>query len=284
MKIHYSNIHGCQNEYGFLDLVKEPLDLVEKDFPSLAREIAQKEASDGMILLMPPAEPHKADCRMRIFNADGSEAEMCGNGIRGLSLLFDKNHGPKDEIRVETIAGIRECKILDRSESKYDVQVNMGRPTFIPSLIPVIFEDVMVINEEFEVLGKSFMVSCVNIGNPHCVVDVRDVDEIDVAKYGPAIEKNEAFPEGVNVEFVENKNGVIRQRTWERGSGETKACGTGATAAGITLIMRSKVDSPVDIQLRGGMLRVEWDGLREAYLTGPAEIRSTSTLDWGQVT
>lgn len=283
MKINYINIHGCQNEYGFLSRMGQAAEFKEGDWPKLAQMIAQKEGGDGMILMLPPEDPQKANCRMRIFNADGSEAEMCGNGIRSLCLLYDRQFGPIDLIRVETKAGVRECNILDRSDDVYEVRVNMGRPTFIPSRIPVVFEDVMVIDEEFEVLDKSFMVSCVNIGNPHCVVDVRDIEEIDVAKYGPAIEKHEVFPEGVNVEFVQNRNGVITQRTWERGSGETKACGTGATAAGITLIMRSKVDSPVDVHLRGGTLRIEWDGLREAYMTGPAEFRSEAEIDFDGV-
>lgn len=281
MKLEYQNWNGCKNEYSFLDFTEKKLEFSAEKLKELAQKISSQEKNDGMILLLPAEDQAKAQYRMRIFNADGSEAEMCGNGIRCLAALIDQRFGPKDEIVIETIAGLRPCTILDRQDpNRVIVKVNMGRPTFIPSKIPVLFEDVVVMDEEFEVDDKLFRVSCVNIGNPHCVIEVPDLQNFDVAKYGPLIEKHEAFPEGVNVEFIHNNQGEVSQRTWERGSGETQACGTGACAVGVTLIMRNRVDSPVDIQLKGGTLRVEWDGLREVWMTGEAVPGEMSSIEF----
>lgn len=281
MKIEFQNLSGCENAYSFINLMGDtspPIPL--KKIPELARKLSSQEGTDGMILMVPPQHPDKTDCGMRIFNKDGSEAQMCGNGIRGLAKFYERFFGPKDSLKVETVAGLRECFVLDRSDpEKFKVKVNMGRPTFIPAKIPVLFDDVIVMNEEFEVDDKTFMVSCANLGNPHCVIEIKDLESFDVARYGPQIEKHEAFPEGVNVEFIENKNGEIFQRTWERGSGETKACGTGACAAAITSIMRNRTESPVEVHLRGGTLIIEWDGLREVWMTGDAVSGVEATIE-----
>jgi len=287
MRLPYQKLHGCQNEYLFVDLLSaESKSLNDVDFGGLSRQYSNRESgigSDGLILLLPPQDPSKADVRMQIFNADGSEAEMCGNGIRCLAKVFHEHHREKSDtkpIRVETLAGVRECFLIDTADpERFMVRVNMGRPSFLPTNIPVEFDDVMVIEEEFEVEDKEFLVSCVSLGNPHCVVDVESLENFEVAHYGPLIEKHPAFPKGVNVEFIEIKNDQVSQRTWERGSGETKACGTGACAVGMTLIMRKKLKSPVDIHLHGGDLRVEWDGLREAWLTGEAVSGPTGELE-----
>lgn len=278
MKLPYRKLHGCKNDYIFLDLSSLEDRPKREQIEAAAKKYSDRQNSigaDGIILMMPAADTTKAEIGMRIFNADGSEAEICGNGIRGLTKFFYETKDLKPEVdkplRIETLAGIRECFVLDHSNPEnWTVKVNMGRPSFLPSKIPVDFDDVMILDEEFEVIDKTFRVSCVSIGNPHCVIEVSGLDQFEVEKYGPAIEKHPAFPQGTNVEFVEHKNSNLMQRTWERGSGETQACGSGACAAGVTQIMRRKMQSPVDVYLKGGHLRIEWDGLREVWMTGEA--------------
>lgn len=275
MKWPYRKMHGCRNDYIYLDFLKgQPQGLDQIAWPDFSRTLADRSkglGADGLILLWPPEDPAKADARMKMYNADGSEAEMCGNGIRCLAKILYDDHGQKSSYRIETKAGVRECCLISTEDSTcYQVQVNMGRPTFIPAKIPVEFPDVMVMNEEFEVDDQLFRVSCVSMGNPHCVIEVKDLENFDVARYGPQIEKHEVFPQGVNVEFIERKEMDVYQRTWERGSGETMACGTGACAVAVSLILRNRLDSPVDVHLRGGSLRIEWDGLREVWMTGEA--------------
>ena len=277
-------MHGCQNDYIYLNLFKNPCpQLPELDLPALARKLSDRKTgigADGLIIVGPPSEAN-ADAAMVMFNADGSQGKMCGNGLRCVGKMLDETLGGKDKFRVSTMSGIREVQIIQRqSPQKYLVRANMGRPSFLPANLPVIFDDVMVMNEEFEVGGKAFRISCVSMGNPHCVVEVTDLQNFPVQEYGPLFEKHEVFPEGVNVEFIERgPTGEIFQRTWERGSGETKACGTGACAVAVTLIMSAKHASPVSIQLKGGQFQVEWDGLREVYLTGEAVTESEGEIE-----
>lgn len=285
MKFAFEKWQGCGNEYVFIDLAFSSQEKLPEPLPvEWVQKISDRKGplgSDGLILLLPPQDKAKAMARMRMFNADASEAEMCGNGLRCLAAMIHERRPDLKKFEVETKAGLRACEILENpAPGQYEVRLNMGRPSFIPSNIPVIFNDVMVINEEFEIDGRDFLISCVSLGNPHCVVDVKDLENFPVEKYGPLFEKHEVFPNGVNVEFIEYRDGQVFQRTWERGSGETKACGTGACAVGVTLIMRNRVDSPVDIQLRGGKLKVEWDGLREVYLQGEAIKELEGEISW----
>ncbi|PIR23267.1 MAG: diaminopimelate epimerase [Deltaproteobacteria bacterium CG11_big_fil_rev_8_21_14_0_20_45_16] len=284
MLLNYQKLHGCHNEYIYLNFLDSPLP-EPTDWAALSQKISGRNGSigsDGLILLLPPDNPAKAEVKMRMFNVDGSEAEMCGNGVRCVAKLYFEMKSPdsKSPIRVETLAGIRECFVLEHNNpERFIIKVNMGRPSFLPANIPVDFDDVVVVNEEFDVDGKTFMMSCVSIGNPHCVIEVKDLDTFDVERYGRQIEKHSAFPKGINVEFIEMKDDLVFQRTWERGSGETKACGTGACAVGVTMVFRNRIDSPVDIRLRGGDLRVEWDGLREVWLTGEAVSMSSGQIE-----
>lgn len=277
-------MHGCGNDYVYVNLFKTSIPELQKiNLPELSRRISNRKTgigSDGLIFVG-PASNDTADAAMVMFNADGSEGKMCGNGIRCVAKLLHETNGKKEAYKISTLSGVRECKILKaESPSKMIVRANMGRPAFLPAKIPVLFDDVMVMNEEFEILDKTFRISCVSMGNPHCVIEVEDLENFPVEKYGPLIEKHEAFPEGINVEFIEVKpTGEVHQRTWERGSGETKACGTGACAVGVTLIMGKKQTSPIDIYLKGGKLSVEWDGLREVYLTGEAVTEGEGQFD-----
>jgi diaminopimelate epimerase len=283
MQIPYVKMHGARNDYVYINLLsfKAP-GLEQMPWADLAKLVSDRQrgiGADGLILVGPPSQSG-ADAAMVMFNADGSVGKMCGNGIRCVSKILDETLGPKESFKISTLSGVKECFMMERlSPEKAVVRVNMGRPTFLPDKIPVLFEDVMVMHEEFEVADRTFKISCVSMGNPHCVIEVENLESFPVEKYGPLIEKHEAFPEGVNVEFIEIKNGKVYQRTWERGSGETMACGTGACAVGVVLIMGRLMKSPVQINLRGGSLTVEWDGLREVYLTGEAVTESRGTID-----
>lgn len=285
MELKYQKLHGCQNDYIFFDFQGgATLSAEAVDWPEVSRQLSRRESSigsDGVILLLDPEDSQKADVRMRMFNADGSEAEMCGNGLRCVAkIVADREPGLQKEIRVETLAGVKHCEILEGGTSKESlVRANMGRPNFLPPKIPVLFDDVLVMDEEFQVDDLTCRVSCLSMGNPHTVIEVMRLEDFDVARYGPQIEKHEVFPSGTNVEFVEVKGMEVHQRTWERGSGETQACGTGACAAAVTLIMRNRIDSPVDVVLKGGRLQIEWDGLRDVWMTGEAVRMGEGVVD-----
>lgn len=276
-----TKIHGCKNDYIFFDFIwsgeKPP-----KGFSpaKAAKALSPRDGragsigADGIILLLPSQSP-AALAEMRIFNADGSEAEMCGNGLRGtVKYVAEKlltSGVDRKDYPIATLSGLRTGQVIEKeSAERWLIRTDMGRPSFLPNKIPVLFDDVMVMNEEFEVDGRLFRVSCVSMGNPHCVIEVEDLESFPVAHFGPLFEKHEVFPQGTNVEFIELKDGKVFQRTWERGSGETMACGTGACAVGVALMMHRKFQKKVDIHLKGGILSVEWDGLREVYLTGEA--------------
>jgi diaminopimelate epimerase len=283
MKVPYTKMHGCHNDYVYVDNLDGSFsEVLSTDLSNVAKRVSDRKTgvgSDGLIVLEKSSNPHCA-AKMRMFNADGSEGKMCGNGIRCVAKLLYEKLGKRDSYKIETAAGVRECFILDSSDpARFLVKVNMGRASFLPAGIPVLFDDMMVLNEEFEVGGETLRINCVSMGNPHCVIFVDDVDHFPVDKFGPLIEKHEVFPEGVNVEFVEVRNGMVKQRTWERGSGETQACGTGACAVGVILILGGKLKNSVKIHLKGGALTVDWDGLREVWLTGEAVTEGTGSFE-----
>jgi diaminopimelate epimerase len=283
MSIAYTKMHGCHNDYIYVDnLDSRYPELFSANLSALAKKIADRKTgigSDGLIILEKPVTSG-AVAKMKMLNADGSEGKMCGNGIRCVAKLLHEKWGARESFKIDTAAGLRECFVLDSSDPKrFVVKVNMGRASFLPAALPVLFDDMMVMNEEFEIDGTTFHINCVSMGNPHCVIFVDDVDHFAVEKFGPLIEKHEVFPDGVNVEFVEVRNGLIKQRTWERGSGETQACGTGACAVGVILMLSGRMKSSVNIQLRGGSLTVNWDGLREVWLTGEAVTETTGTFE-----
>lgn len=285
-EIPYTKMNGCRNDYVYLDNLDGSLDaLTDDQIKTLAITVSNRKTNigaDGLIIMNKPTAASVGGlvhAQMRMFNADGSEGKMCGNGIRCVAKLLHEKLGPQPSFKISTLSGVRECFVLDATDPKrFQVKVNMGRPSFMPANLPVLFDDVMVMDEDFDIDGQNFKISCVSMGNPHCVIEVDSLDNFDVEKFGSKIEKHEAFPEGVNVEFIEIKNDKILQRTWERGSGETQACGTGAAAVGVVLVMKKKRKAPVDITLKGGQLRVEWDGLREAWLTGEAVTESSGVI------
>jgi diaminopimelate epimerase len=211
---------------------------------------------------------------MRMFNADGSESEMCGNGIRCVAkYAYDHGLVNSREISAETGAGILTLKLFVNERDKVDrVRVNMGRPRLTRGEIPMTgTPDEQVVNAELKVLDRTFHITCVSMGNPHCVIYVDNVEEFPVEKYGPPIENHPLFPNRTNVEFVEIISpGEIRQRTWERGAGETLACGTGASAVAVAGVLNNHTERRVLNHLLGGDLELEWSAEGDVYMTGPA--------------
>ncbi len=268
--IHFTKMHGIGNDYIFIDDRKYPVHRPDK--LSINMSDRHKGAgSDGLILIM---NSDKADFRMRMFNSDGSEAEMCGNGIRCFAkYVHDRGHTDKKAISIETPAGIKELRLSIRNGKTHSVTVNMGEPILRRDKIPMIGEPGMVLNEALELIdGINFDVSAVSMGNPHAVIFVEDVENFPVEKYGPFIENHQLFPQRTNVEFAQIvSRDVVIQRTWERGSGETMACGTGASAVTVAAALNGLTERKIKVILKGGELQTEWsESDNHVYLTGPA--------------
>ena len=210
---------------------------------------------------------------MKMFNSDGSEAEMCGNGIRCVGkFVYDKGFTNKTTLKIETLAGIKELK-LNLKEGKVDtVKVDMGTPIFEAKKIPVVSNEEIVRNLELEIYKKKFKFTCLSMGNPHAVAFIENVENLEVEKYGSKIEINEKFPKKTNVEFIEIVNKKhIKMRVWERGAGETLACGTGACASVVAGVTNNLLEEKVTVELLGGRLEIEWNKEnKHVYMTGPA--------------
>jgi len=276
----FTKMHGAGNDYVYIDGFAETV----SDPAALAIKVSDRHfgvGSDGLILILPS---EVADVRMRMFNADGSEAEMCGNGVRCVAK-YARDHGlvSGDEIRVETGAGVLPLQLAFAADGTVErVRVNMGMPRLMAGEIPTtLTADGMVVNVRLEVLDKTFAVTCVSMGNPHCVIYVDDVDTFPVATYGPAIENHPAFPKRINVEFVEIVSPTeVRQRTWERGAGETLACGTGASAVTVAGVLTGRTERSLVNHLRGGDLFLEWCEAGEVLLSGPAVEVFSGEFPW----
>ncbi len=268
--IPFTKLHGIGNDYIYINAIKHPVENPKK----LAIAMSNRNfgvGSDGLILILPSG---KADFTMRMFNADGSEAEMCGNGIRGFAkYVYDHGLTKKTTIAVETLAGIKQVRCTVKNGKVHTVTVDMGEPILLRDKIPMLGNPGMVIEEDLHVDGVKFSITAVSMGNPHVVIYVEDVKNFPVEKYGPMIENHELFPKRTNVEFVQIVTGKeVIQRTWERGSGETLACGTGASAVTVAGVLTEKTDRRLKVHLKGGNLAIEWNNKdNHVYLTGPAE-------------
>lgn len=267
--IPFTKMHGIGNDYIYIDTHTHPV----KNPSRLAIEMSDRNfgiGADGLILIMPSDE---ADFRMRMFNADGSEAEMCGNGIRCFAkYVYDHGLTEKKNISVETLAGVKHLDLIVKNKKVNSVTVNMGEPVILRERIPMTGEPGTVIDEPLQVDGVKFNITAVSMGNPHVIIYVEDVEQFPLEKYGPMIELHELFPNRTNVEFVQIVSGEeVIQRTWERGSGETLACGTGASAVTVAGVMNRKTNRSILVHLRGGDLNTEWNEEdNNVYLTGPA--------------
>lgn len=267
--LEFTKMQGLGNDYIYIDATKIRI----KNPSMLAKYMSDRHfgvGADGLILILPSS---KADFSMRMFNADGSEAEMCGNGIRCVAkFVYDKCLTDKKIITVDTKAGIKTLTLNVVGKYVDTVKVDMGIPKYESECIPVISNTKIAKNLKIEILDKIFDVTCVSMGNPHTVIFVDDVDSFDVKKYGELIEKNEMFPQRTNVEFVEIKdNSNIKMRVWERGTGETLACGTGACASVVACVLNGLTSCNVKVQLLGGNLDILYNDNNHVYMTGPAK-------------
>jgi diaminopimelate epimerase len=264
----FIKMHGIGNDYVYIDCFQRTVREPEK----LAIRMSDRHfgvGGDGLILIMPSDQ---ADARMRMFNADGSEAQMCGNGIRCLAkYVYDSGISRKSKLTVETLAGVLQLELLAANGTVQKVKVNMGMPRLRRQDIPMLGEGEQVLGETLAAGDREFTVTCVSMGNPHCVIYVDEVAQFPVTQYGPLLEHHPQFPQRTNVEWIEWLNRKeIRQRTWERGSGETLACGTGACAAAVASVLNRKTDRRVTVHLLGGDLEIEWADDNHVYMTGPA--------------
>lgn len=262
-------MHGIGNDYLFIDARRKKI----KNIEELAQKMSHRNfgvGSDGIILIL---NSNAADFKMRIFNADGSEAEMCGNGIRCFAkYVYDHGLTKKKKISIETLAGIKLVELFTKHDKVSKVRVDMGEPILLRDRIPMKGDPGMVINEELQLDGVKFNITALSMGNPHVVIYVEDIANFPVAKYGPMIENHPLFPKKTNVEFVQviSEKEVI-QRTWERGSGETLACGTGASAVTVAGVLTKRTNRQIVVHLTGGDLEIDWnENDNHVYMTGPA--------------
>lgn len=275
MKLKFSKMHGLGNDFVVLDGVRQAVSLT----PEQLRYLADRNFGVGCDQILLVEEPSQAgvDFRYRIFNADGSEVEQCGNGARCfVRFVHEQGLTDKREIKVETRRGI----ITPRLEANGSVTVDMGEPRFLPAEIPFLHdEDVVIYN--LDVADETLEISVVSMGNPHAVQVVDSVDTAPVGQHGPLIENHEQFPQRVNAGFMQVVDRhAIKLRVFERGSGETLACGTGACAAVVTGIRRGLLDSPVRVTTRGGDLNIAWGGPgRPVLMTGPAMTVFTGEIE-----
>ncbi|MCD7774455.1 MAG: diaminopimelate epimerase [Clostridiales bacterium] len=277
----FTKMHGAGNDYIYVNCFEEKI----KDRSKTAIKVSDRHfgiGADGLICIDPS---EIADCKMDMYNADGSQGKMCGNGVRCVAkFAYDNGIAKKDEIAVETLSGIKYIKVFTGEDGKVcEATVNMGQPVFKPSDIPALFDGDRAVDEKMTVCGKEYGVTLVSMGNPHCITYVDDVYGIDIEKIGPVFENYEKFPDRINTEFIKVVSPeMLEMRVWERGSGETLACGTGACASVAASVLNGycKKDTLVTVKLLGGELKIKWsseDG--NIYMTGPAATVCTGETD-----
>lgn len=268
-QLEFVKMQGCGNDYIFIDCFENTVD----DPASLARRLSDRHfgiGGDGVVLICPS---ERADAAMRMFNRDGSEGLMCGNAIRCVGkYLYDTRGVRHSPITVETRAGLRSLDMIVSGGRATGARVMMGKLVTAPADIPALFDGECIVGRELTVSGKKYSVTCVSVGNPHCVVFCDDPDAMDIEKLGPEFENSPIFPERVNTEFVRADGGELFMRVWERGSGETLACGTGACAAAGAAVLGGICPRGEDIKvhLRGGILTVRCEADGTLYMTGDA--------------
>lgn len=267
----FTKMQGIGNDYVYVNCFEETVE----DPGETAIRVSNRHfgiGSDGLILIKPS---DKADFMMDMYNADGSQGAMCGNGIRCVAkYVYDKGMTDKTEISIETKSGIKFIKLTASDGRAELAQVNMGAPVLKAEKIPAVSNSREIIGEPIEIDGEVYHMTCVSMGNPHAVVYVEDVKKVQIERTGPLFENHPCFPDRVNTEFVHviDEN-TIEMRVWERGSGETLACGTGACASAVASILNGYTKDEVTVKLLGGDLKIRWDKKENlVYMTGPAEI------------
>lgn len=267
----FTKMHGLGNDYVYVNCMEETVD----NPAEVSIQVSDRHfgiGSDGLILIKPS---DVADFRMDMYNADGSQAEMCGNGIRCVAkYVYDYGLTDKTSISIETLAGIKYLDLHIKNGKAETITVNMGSPILQPDMIPVVSDKDQVVNEPIIVQGKEYKMTCVSMGNPHCIVFVDDTEHFPLDKIGPDFECHEAFPKRVNTEFIQVLDRkTVNMRVWERGSGETLACGTGACASTVACILNGLTEDEITLHLLGGDLLVRWDKEENlVYMTGPATV------------
>ena len=274
----FTKMQGLGNDYVYVNCFEEKIE----NPPAVARYVSDRHfgiGSDGLIMINPS---EVADFEMEMYNADGSRGEMCGNGIRCVAkYVYDYGLTDKTQISVETLGGIKYLDLTVEDGKVVFVKVDMGKPELKSDLIPIISENEKVIDEPIEVDGKVYHMTGVSMGNPHTVIYVDDVKNLDLEKIGPKFENHERFPKRINTEFVRciDRN-TVEMRVWERGSGETLACGTGACAVAVASILNNLTDTRVTVKLLGGDLQIEWDREKDhVFMTGPAKVVFDGVID-----
>lgn len=274
----FTKMEGCGNDYVYVDCTKEGLN----NPGEIARMVSDRHygiGSDGLILIKPSP---KADFFMEMYNSDGSQSQMCGNGIRCVGkYVYDNGLTGKTDISIDTLAGIKYLKLKVSEGKTESVKVNMGSPVLKASLIPVVSCNDEVISEDITVDGRNYKMTCVSMGNPHAVVYVDSVDGLDIEKIGPYFENHERFPERTNTEFVQViDRRTLKMRVWERGAGETLACGTGACASLVASVLNGLCDDAAKLILLGGALEISWDrNENTVYMEGPAKTVFSGEID-----
>ena len=278
----FTKMHGAGNDYIYVDCFHEQPPL---NIPATAISVSDRHTGiggDGMVLICPS---EVADARMRMFNADGSESEMCGNAIRCVAkFVYDRGIAKKPELKIETGRGVLTMQLTAGRDGLIDrVRVNMGTPILESARIPTLLPGDPPLNVPLEVAGKTINVTCISMGNPHCVTFVDEVNDDWVLRVGPQIERHPWFPRRVNAEFIQIVSPTeFIMRVWERGSGETMACGTGACASAVAAALTGRTERTVTAHLRGGDLQLEWSAGGDVFMTGPAT--EVFSGEWGGTT
>lgn len=269
----FTKMHGCGNDYIYVNGFEEQIPAENKE--QIVMALSDRHfgiGGDGVIFINPS---NVADFEMEMYNADGSRAEMCGNGIRSVAkYVYDKGMTKQDTFTIVSCSKVKYMEVTAKDENGKAamIRVNMGSPELIANNIPVVSDNEMVIDEEIVVNGRSYQMTCVSMGNPHAVVFVDDVKNLELEKIGPDFENHERFPKRVNTEFVKIiDDDNVEMRVWERGSGETLACGTGCCATVVACVLNGYTKNKVTVHVLGGELEIEWDREEDIiYMTGPA--------------
>lgn len=267
----FTKMQGLGNDYVYVNCLEEKVEHASE----VAVQVSDRHfgvGSDGLILINPS---DAADFEMEMYNADGSRGEMCGNGIRCVAkYVYDYGLTDKTQISIETLGGIKYLDLTVEDGKVSLVKVDMGKPILEPAQIPILAEGDTVVDEPILVDGTEYRMTGVSMGNPHAVVFMEDVKNLEIEKLGPLFENHERFPKRINTEFVKVLDRqTVEMRVWERGSAETLACGTGACAVAVACILNGLTDTEVTVKLLGGDLRIQWDQEKNTvFMTGPAEV------------
>ena len=274
----FTKMQGCGNDYVYVNGFENKIDNPNK----LSEIVSDRHfgiGSDGLIVINPS---EKADFKMSMYNADGSEGKMCGNGIRCVAkYVYDNKMTDKTTITVETLSGIKTLELNVKNDKVETVKVNMGTPILLPKDVPVVSDKDKVVDEPIVIDDKEYRITCVSMGNPHAITFIENTDDLEIETIGPKFENNPIFPDRVNTEFIQvlDRN-TVKMRGWERGSGETFACGTGACATVVACVLNGLTDDKVTVKLLGGDLFIEYNREENTvYMTGPAKVSFTGKIE-----